>query len=326
MSDLDLACRLLKASHLAYAISKSGKKFDPSPQVQAEIRKIGFEPDSLRIFQPSSHGGINAFYYCETASEAIVAFRGTLPPSVAPGNDFFKILGDWLNDGEIDLVKGTGLAGRVHKGFLESLDALWSKIRGLKLADLPARNKKLLITGHSKGGALAQLAAYRLARQNTAVHAVYTFAGARAGDQSFAAAFNQLLGNALRFEYRDDLVPHLPPDTGAWLKVLKGLRAVQDVFPLEAPHLDTDTCIARDAEQLFDRLEKLASANLSYTSAGTLRFIDWQDAIVSSSMKLALERNLNLARMIAELRFREIIDDHASSGGYMADICKPGAK
>ena len=322
MSDIELACRLLKASNLTYAISKDGTQFEPSPQTQDAISNIGLEPDSLRLFQPRSHNGIDAFYYCETANEAIIAFRGTLPPSLNPSCDFFKILSDWLNDGEIDLIKGTGLAGRVHKGFLESLDALWTRIASLDLAGLQARNKPLYVTGHSKGGAPAQLAAYRLARQNIPVDAVYTFAAPRSGDQAYAAAFNQVVGNACRFEYQDDLVPHLPPDTGAWLKVLKGMHAVQDAFPLEAPHLCLDSGIARDADQLFAQLESLAARDLSYTSAGTLQFIDWSNAIVGDSMELALERNMNLAKTMAELNFKQIIDDHASSGGYMTDICK----
>ena len=105
----------------------------------------------------------DAFYSGETTqNEVIVTFRGTLPPSLAPGSDVFRIVRDWLNDGSIALVKGQDLAGRVHQGFLAALDTLWPSIEQLKLGDVVNRGKALILTGHSKGGALMYLAAYRL--------------------------------------------------------------------------------------------------------------------------------------------------------------------
>jgi triacylglycerol lipase len=321
---LEPACRLIKASNLAYAISRDGTRFDPSPEVQNAIAAVGLDEPSLRFFQPASDGGINAFYYGETVhNEAIVAFRGTLPPSVNPGSDFFRILSDWLNDGEVDLVKGQDLPGRVHKGFLESLDALWPGIEQLKLGEVAGTGRSVLVTGHSKGGALVYLAAYRLARLGIPV-AAYTFAAPRTGDQAFATAFDHLLPGVLRFEYQDDMVPHVPPATGAWLSSLKGRQLVQHAFPSEAPRLRVGADIAGAAERFTSRMTELAETSLSFASAGRLQFMDWDDHIVGDSLSVSLKRNLHLAEMLAEFKFVDIAKDHSSAGGYMSVPCGDG--
>jgi predicted lipase len=323
MSNMPLACRLITASHLAYALPPDGTPFDAVAAVQPAIAAVGFVPQTLRMYQPPQAGGIRAFYYGETTQhEAIVTFRGTLPPLLAPGSNVFRIVLDWLNDGNIDLVRGQDLAGRVHKGFLEALDALWPGIEQLKLGDVVNRGTSLLLAGHSKGGALVYLAAYRLVQQGIPVTAAYSFAAPRAGDTAFASAFNQRVANVWRFEYQDDLVPHVPPATGAWLHMLRGMHLMHAMFPAEAPHLNLSATIAQDVERLVARLDTLAALPfLSYASAGTLQFINWDNGIEGDSLQLALKRNLHLAERMAELRFLEIAQDHFSDGGYMRVPC-----
>jgi len=323
MSDVALACRLITASHLAYAIPSDGTPFPPSPALQATLAAVGFEPSSVQIFQAQQADGINAFYYGETTRhEAIITFRGTLPPVLAPGSDVFRVALDWLNDGNIALVKGQDLAGRVHQGFLSALDVLWPGIEQLKLAEVVRGGTSLLLTGHSKGGALVYLAAYRLVQQGIPVTTAYSFAAPRTGDAAFASAFNQRVPNVWRFEYQDDLVPHVPPATGAWLNMLKGMHVLHEVFPAEAPHLNLSAATAQDVERLIARLEILAMRPfLSYTSAGTLQFMNWDNGIEGDSLRLALKRNLHLAQRIAELQFLEIAQDHFSDGGYMRVPC-----
>src|SRR5262249_493094 len=157
-------------------------------------------------------------------------------PSLAPDSAVFRIVLDWLNDGNIALVKGQDLAGRVHKGFLAALDTLWPRIEQLNLGAVVRSGKALLLTGHSKGRALVYLAAYRLAQQGIPVTAAYSFAAPRTGDTAFARAFDQRVPRVWRFEYQDDLVPHVPPATGAWLHMLTGMRLMHEAFPAEAPH------------------------------------------------------------------------------------------
>lgn len=326
-----LACRLIKASHLAYSITKDGTGFDKSDPYTAEIEAIGFIEDSFTIYQAPTEDKINAFYYGETdRNEAILTFRGTLPPTLASFDDFFKSLFDWINDAEIELVKGANLAGLVHKGFLESLDALWEQIDELNLKKVVESGKSLLITGHSKGGALVYLAAYRLAKMGIPVAAAYSFAAARPGNKAFADAFTQfmqgdapLIKEVCRIEYQDDIVPHLPPDTGSWRSIQNGLTSIHDHFPFDAPHLTASQKVAEDANRFLAQLD--AITNLPpYASAGELQFIDWSNDIVPDSFLLTTERNLRLATMMAELKLAEIAKDHDSDGGYMQIPCNSG--
>lgn len=320
MTDIRRACALIRASNLAYAIRDDGKGFDGSAATKATIAELQLDIATLTVIQPAGELGINACYYCETTGDdAYLVFRGTLPPALTGGEQFFRILLDWLNDAQLALVKGADLAGKVHQGFLESLDALWPDILAL---DLGKRGKKLWVTGHSKGGALVYLAGYRLARLGIAFQAM-SFAAARPGDQGFVDAYNALRPDTPRFEYQDDLVPHLPPATGAWFDALQGLQALHDRFPLEAPHLALAPNVASAANDLVKRLGDLRLGHWpGYASAGVLQFIDWKNQIVGDSLGLSVKRNLELAKLMVELRFAQIARDHSSAGGYMKIPCR----
>lgn len=318
--DKTVACRLIGASNLAYGINAAGNGFQDTPSNAALLKSVGFVPASLQVSLPDPD---NACYWGETADGAVIlAFRGTLSPLLASQSpeEFFDVLLDWLNDGNVIQVKGQDLAGLVHAGFLRSLDALW---RVLDLAALAAaaKDKPLYVTGHSKGASLAYLAAYRLCRTGIKPAAVYTFAPARPGNRDFATAFDQVCPSAWRFEYRDDIVPHLPPQTGGWLGALVAHEAAASKFPAEAPHTtDTPGVIAR-AQALIARLRMPGLP--VYVSAGTLEFIDWDNppALETDLFMLSLKRELSLAEKFAALKLTEIVDDHSSAGGYTTGAC-----
>lgn len=322
--DRTLASRLINASSLAYAINAAGNGFVEGAPTVALLQSVGFVPGSFRFIQPD---GFNACYWGETADGAVIlAFRGTLPPTDATENstEFFDVLLDWLNDAHIALVKGQDLAGLVHAGFLMSLDAMWPL---LDLSELRAATagKPLYVTGHSKGGSLAYLAAYRLSRGGITPSAVYTFAAARPGDRDFATAFDQVCPAAWRFEYRDDIVPHLPPHTGSWLGALQVHQATATKFPAQAPHSSNHPVVMAQAEMLIARLQ--VPSLPEYVSAGTLEFIDWNDppALQTDSFELTLRREFSLAAKIGELKLDEVITDHSSAGGYTTGVCGTGA-
>src|SRR5215813_12784453 len=129
MMDKQLACRLSHASNLAYAIPRTGQTFDPYPELNSDLTAIGFSPTGCKFFRPPEMDNINACYYgVNTNNEAILAFRGTLPPTLIfqdPEKFFEVVIDDWLNDANAALVSGADLPGKVHRGFLASLDTLW---------------------------------------------------------------------------------------------------------------------------------------------------------------------------------------------------------
>ena len=99
---------------------------------------------------------INAALVGATATEIILAFRGTLPIDTADWNGFIDSVDDWVHNGEAVLVKAPYAPGLVHQGFSASLETLWSSaaaaVRQLTATQLP-----VVVTGHSKGGAPGDL-------------------------------------------------------------------------------------------------------------------------------------------------------------------------
>ena len=320
--DRQLACRLSHASNLAYAIPTKGQNFEPYPELDDDLRIVGFKPDGCKFFRPTAMDNINACYYgVTTNNEAILAFRGTQPPTLIfqdPAKFFEVVVDDWLNDANAALVSGTDLPGKVHRGFLASLDTLWPDLSQF-LQSTHDKTKPLFITGHSKGGGLSFLAAYRLWKNNLAPTAVYTFAAPRVGDTAFAALFDdKLKSNTWRFEYRDDIVPHLPPHTAAWTVFLQGLKLVNFKVPFGTAQLDPRFT------RLIERIDKLkAEGFANYASAGTLVFINWDNPPKdeSDSAGLTERREIHLAEKILTAQAIEIIRDHFLDSGYMPFAC-----
>ncbi|HVQ09322.1 MAG TPA: hypothetical protein VMS43_12895 [Allosphingosinicella sp.] len=163
------------------------------------------------------------------AEGIVIAFRGTLPPlDLSPDGtrivvpEFIQwpaIIGDVGNDlhalMRADAPAGArpALPGQVHPGFARSLDELWGRVAAevdrLRGTDAAPR---LYCTGHSKGGALANLAALSARRTwPAAIVKAATFGAARAGDAAFAQAYRAAGIDCRRYEVAEDLVPDLPP-------------------------------------------------------------------------------------------------------------------
>lgn len=112
--------------------------------------------------------------------------------------DHEQAIRDWINDLDADLVRGDGLPGLVHAGFWGALDSLWPPVllevqRRLTKSD---PNTKLYATGHSKGGAVADLAGMRFVIERGVSATVHTYAAPHPGDETFATAFGQHLEGA----------------------------------------------------------------------------------------------------------------------------------
>jgi predicted lipase len=104
-----------------------------------------------------------------------------------------------------------GVGARFHKGFLTSLDEIWEPLFAKVDAAQLDCERRLWVTGHSLGGAIALLCAWRFERQFLKVHQVYTFGAPMIGNAAAAAAFHQQFpGRIYRFVDTRDPVPRLP--------------------------------------------------------------------------------------------------------------------
>ena len=98
----------------------------------------------------------------------------------------------------------------VHTGFWNSYLSVRDTLINTLLA-YQTTNKKIFITGHSLGGALAILAAADLSQHNMKPFSVYTFANPRTGTTGFADFYTSLNIPTFRYVNENDLVPMLPP-------------------------------------------------------------------------------------------------------------------
>jgi triacylglycerol lipase len=283
---IDSTCRLLAASECAYWIGDSKR---PQDCPQYETAAFVSPPQAFQ----AGHDDIDACLIGETAEEIVLAFRGTLPFNVEDKQTIY----DWINNLLVKQVSVEGVPGEVHEGFHNAVNALWPDFLP-PLRELFGAGKPLAVTGHSKGAAMVPIAIAKLhATENITAAKARMFASPRPGDGPFRDYFNEIMTDAVRYENRDDIVPHLP-STSQLLDRLQDLPKMGD---------------------WFRRLERL-----NYESVGKLQYIDRDGDIVGESWSLNLRRLKHLFKMLREGKFGKIVNDHKLLGGYCAAVC-PGA-
>ena len=170
-------------------------------------------------------------FVAESNDAILVAFRGTQPDRAM----------DWFVDAGAVHRKWDHDAGTVHTGFYDALHAVW----GVPLAKgevLPRRllnrgSKTIWITGHSLGGALAELcAAQAVFVSKIDVQGVYTFGQPRVGNKAFADAVGAKLGSGIfRFVNHRDIVPRVPLFSAQFCHYGNQTFFDQDGKPTEQP-------------------------------------------------------------------------------------------
>jgi hypothetical protein len=286
--------RLLCASGAAYFITQDGTLAAPAGD---DV----YYPGAGFVAPPTTFvGGADLIDACLVGTSpdgVVVAFRGTMPLDLGRPPTVL----DWLDDFDADPITVAGLPGQVHQGFSQSFASLWDRafaeVRRQRTKALAQR--PVLVTGHSKGGAMAALAAWKLQSGSKIPVKVATFAAPRTGDVAFATVYNAAITHT-RYEYADDIVPHLPPEQGGFLDALQALPVIG----------------AR-----FAGLERF-----NYQPVGTLNYIDSSGRFVATTPMLPLERTLDLTMTIVRLHFHKIAADHsiACGSGYMTAVCPTG--
>ena len=155
-------------------------------------------------------------YVAENDQAIVVAFRGSEAPTTLDG------LKDWLltnANNYLILPEGqsgtefaaAGVGARFHRGFLDALAMIWDPLFAAVDQALKTKERPLWVTGHSLGGALALMAAWRFQRNFLTVHEIVTFGAPMIGNDTAAKAFEQeFSGKIFRYVDLEDVVPHLP--------------------------------------------------------------------------------------------------------------------
>ncbi len=124
------------------------------------------------------------------------------------GHDTAAAMRDWLTDAKFWPLEVEGV--RVHRGFHQALESVWEELDEA-VAVAVRDGSRLWLTGHSLGGALANLAAYRWSGEQVPVAGVYTFAAPKIGDAALVADFERRLGaRSQQWSTTLDPVPRLP--------------------------------------------------------------------------------------------------------------------
>jgi len=179
-------------AHFASLAYSSADQLVDSPLMKTHNLKV----------HPFDTKGTQGFLFISDAA-CILAFRGTE-----------NALDDWLTDADArqhalpwaDAAEDVG----IHRGFHLALEHVWDEV----VTRLVETKRAVWITGHSLGGALAVLAASRLARERPAmpVAGVYTFGQPRVGSEAWTKLLPiQLQQRIFRFVNDNDIVPLVPP-------------------------------------------------------------------------------------------------------------------
>ncbi len=301
MPALTLEGRLICASGAAYAIDGRMKVLVPDPK-DLYLEGVGFLHDPVVAL--AGDDSIDGCLIGPTTQGIILAFRGTMPFDINQPPSVH----DWIGDFHAEPIQIDGFPGCVHAGFGGAFTALWPRIDLALRALIPAAPKDcpILVTGHSKGGAMAALAAWKIKQTpDLPPPKVVTFAAAKPADADFQTAYQAAGIDHVRYEYNIDIVPHLPLSDQGFFEVLRK-------FPLDA--LDWFRDLLVEVER-FD-----------YRPVGTLRYIKADGEIVNDSDQLRRQRDQTLAFQVLSGHFAQIAANHSigCGSGYMRAVAPSG--
>jgi triacylglycerol lipase len=189
----------VKAFHLSNAVQAARAAelaYNEPSSIENDVR-TSLEFDRFEFFDVSE----TQCFVAANETTVLVSFRGTEAEKI----------NDWITDTHIGLVDGP-LGGKVHVGFYDALANVWLRVDQAVARFDPRHNKKLWVTGHSLGAALATLSVARWLDAGRDVACLHTFGQPRTGNETFARNFNfAFKPRAFRVVNHNDLVTRIPP-------------------------------------------------------------------------------------------------------------------
>lgn len=292
---LNLNCKMICAAQASYAI-ETNTNGEPLMAVPIGVTNPLYSQqyNALNVvgFPYIVSKSTNAALVCATETEIIIAFRGTLSSkSISTIEDIFE---DLLTFPKTNSY----LPGKTHSGFL---DAVVDLVDGVQMAVTMLKNKHgvlpVYITGHSKGGGMAPIAAmYLKAAYGLEITNVVTIAGPNCGNSDFAGAYNQAYPNTLAFQNYLDIIPLLPPTAS--------MIGAMEVLPL------------------FDTVKILLLGALlwDYTAVGQINYIDGNGEIAPPPSD---SERIDAIDAAWSLPNHPVLEAHHASCGfrYMENVC-----
>jgi len=185
-------------AHAASACYDSGTLHDKGFQTFGFDEIVDFAPDDNRL-------PVRKELAAGWTSEAARGFIGSNENAIVLAFRGTDDVADWLINLNVVQIEDHGAL--VHRGFSQALTAVWPRIEAKLQSLLDCRPRKIWVTGHSLGGALATLAVLRIQRMGIEQLETYTFGQPRVGNRSLA---EQITSPFYRFAYYADPVCHAP--------------------------------------------------------------------------------------------------------------------
>ena len=244
---LHYAMTLADFSHLAY-FSRD--------YVEKQVRQWGYDAFAW-INNPDTD---TQAFLAGKDGHLMLCFRGTSSGA------------DALVDLRLLKTDAFGGRGRVHSGFQKALNSVWDEVQAA--TDALGAGKKLFISGHSLGAALAQLAAHRLALGGYPVTGVYVYGSPRVGNRDFKATYDELLMDKTFLHINDgDIVTRVPPQVlgfyhlGGPPRVFDEGHTIRmgDAEQTPVPEQDFDGMDAATRQAIQEQTEAAQAALEAYT-------------------------------------------------------------
>lgn len=172
--------------------------FDPDlyPQNRPELKDEQEHPARLHFFDDEKFGTDTQAFITHHDQVILISVRGTVSGA------------DALRDADAHQVAFVDGVGKVHEGFYQAYRAMRDFV--LRYLDQFHIGQRIVICGHSLGGAIALLLAEGLRRTPDANYDVllYTYGAPRAADSEFIAGASSLVHH--RIVNHNDPVPSVP--------------------------------------------------------------------------------------------------------------------
>ncbi|WP_265026469.1 host RNA manipulator TomO [Wolbachia endosymbiont (group A) of Bibio marci] len=210
----------------------NNKKFseleERSYRVPAKLKEEGYKIIQFYNMRDNEQPYRHAGYVFIKDKEITIVYRGS------------RNLFDYITDIRIPLICAPELlpeGGKIHSGFYSLFKDSWGSV--YKILKGHANDQKLEIkdfkfnlTGHSMGGAIANIAALHFSVEEGAedLH-VATLASPRVFDPSAAKVYKERLGkNTIRVVNQSDFIPSLPSGSMGYKHVGEQLRVISDSY------------------------------------------------------------------------------------------------
>jgi hypothetical protein len=158
----------LAKENAVLAVALAAMAYKTKPEIEERLDDLGFKDEKVAFIRSRLYSCF--IIRCEDVTA--IAFRGTT---------------NWrehLNN--LNVWPQAASHGRVHSGFSYTMNRLGPLLYKLVYGDILS-NKKILLTGHSRGGALAQVFASLLVAGGHMPHSVWAFGSPMVGDEAFAS-------------------------------------------------------------------------------------------------------------------------------------------